>query len=72
MDDKEENWLSAHKEEQISWGSYWVKDAFKSTIAKQLGIEAIPFIVLVDRKGKIAAKNLRDQKLVNKINELLK
>ena len=72
LDDKEENWLSAHKEEQISWGSYWVKDAFKSTIAKQLGIEAIPFIVLVDRKGKIAAKNLRDQKLVNKINELLK
>lgn len=72
LDDKEKNWLPANEEERIPWGSYWIKDAFKSTIAKQLGIEAIPFIVLVDREGKIAAKNLRDQKLVDKINELLK
>lgn len=72
LDDKEKNWLPAHEEEQVPWGSYWIKDAFQSTIAKQLGIEAIPFIVLVDGEGKIVAKNLRGRKLVDKINGLLK
>ncbi|MEI3421686.1 MAG: hypothetical protein V8R91_11905 [Butyricimonas faecihominis] len=41
-------------------------------IAEQLGIEAIPFIVVVDQEGKIAGKNLRDRKLIDKVNELLK
>ena len=41
-------------------------------IAEQLAMEAIPFIVVVDQKGRIAGKNLRDQKLIDKVNELLK
>lgn len=72
LDEKEKNWLAAHEEEQIPWKSYRIKDAFKSTIAKQLGIKAIPFIVLIDQEGKIVAKNLRGQKLMDKINGLLK
>lgn len=61
-----------HEEEQIPWGSYWLKESFKSTIAERLGIEAIPFIVVVDQEGRIAGKNLRDQKLIDKVSELLK
>lgn len=72
LDTKEKNWLPAHEEEQIPWASYWIEENFKSPIAKQLGIEAIPFIVVVDQEGKIAGKNLRNKKLVDKINELLK
>lgn len=72
LDSTEEAWLSAHEEEQIPWGSYWIKENFNSTIAERLGIEAIPFIVVVDQEGKIAGKNLRDQKLIDKVNELLK
>ena len=72
LDYTEKAWLPAHEEEQIPWGSYWLKENFKSMIAEQLGIEAIPFIVVVDQKGRIAGKNLRDQKLIDKVNELLK
>ena len=59
-------------EEQIPWESYRLEKAFNSNIAKHLGIEAIPFIVLIDKQGKIAAKNPRDEELIDKINELLK
>ncbi|MFR5659019.1 MAG: TlpA family protein disulfide reductase, partial [Butyricimonas faecihominis] len=72
LDYTEKAWLPAHEEEQIPWGSYWLKENFKSTIAERLGIEAIPFIVVVDQKGRIAGKNLRDQKLIDKVSELLK
>lgn len=72
LDYMEKAWLPAHEEEQIPWGSYWLKENFKSTIAERLGIEAIPFIVVVDQKGRIAGKNLRDQKLIDKVSELLK
>lgn len=72
LDNTKKAWLPAHEEEQIPWGSYWIEENFNSSIVKQLGIEAIPFIVVVDQDGKIAGKNLRDEKLTGKINELLK
>lgn len=72
LEEKEKNWLVADREEQIPWESYRSEKAFNSNIAKHLGIEAIPFIVLIDKQGKIAAKNPRDEELIDKINELLK
>jgi thiol-disulfide isomerase/thioredoxin len=37
----------------------------------QFGIDALPFLVLVDRTGTAVALNLRDQELENKLDELL-
>lgn len=72
LDSKKKDWLLAHEEEEIPWKSYWLEGDFKAEIAKLLGIDSIPFIVIVDQEGKIAGKNLRDQQLIDKINELLK
>ncbi len=45
---------------------YW-----NSVAAKEYGVEAIPFTLLLDKEGKIIAKNLRGKDLEQKITELL-
>jgi hypothetical protein len=44
---------------------------FKSKVAEQLGITAIPFILLVDKTGKVAAIHVRGEKLAPAIQSLL-
>ncbi len=44
---------------------------FESAIAKELGITAIPFLVLVDREGKVAAIHVRGDKLAPTVQALL-
>ncbi len=44
---------------------------FKSTVAKELGITAIPFLVLVDKSGKVSAIHVRGEKLAPSIQQLL-
>lgn len=72
LDKRESDWKKADAEEALPWTSLWMKENFKAPLAKQLGIEAIPFIVVVDKAGKIAGKNLRDKALIAQINESLK
>ena len=72
LDKRGKDWRQANTEEQIPWPSLWMKESFNAQLAKQLGIEAIPFIVVVNKEGKIAGKNLRDQALIDKINEALR
>lgn len=72
LDKRGEDWRKADVEEALKWTSLWMKENFKAPLAKQLGIETIPFIVVVDKNGKIAGKNLRDTRLTDKINESLK
>lgn len=43
----------------------------KSTIRKALGIESIPHIIVVDKEGKIAAKNARRNILRERLEEIL-
>ena len=72
LDKSGKDWRQANTEEQIPWPSLWMNESFNAQIAKQLGIEAIPFIVVVNKEGKIVGKNLRDRALIDKINEALK
>jgi thiol-disulfide isomerase/thioredoxin len=44
---------------------------FEHPLAIQCGIDAIPFIVLVDRNGKVNALHVRGEKLEQKLAELL-
>lgn len=45
---------------------------FENPLAVQCGIDAIPFLVLVDRQGKVCALHTRGEKLDQKLAELLK
>ena len=72
LDDSVEKWKKACEEEQIPWISVRDDNGWsKSEIRKLFGIQAIPFIVLLDEDGNIVAKNIRRNSLREKSLELL-
>ena len=73
LDEDKKKWIKAIKEDHLVWKSHgtdlkgWagpMKDIYK--------FEGIPFTVLINKYGKIIAKNLRGQALENKLNEIFK
>lgn len=72
LDNSMAAWKKACQEEQIPWISLRNPEGFEKTgLVKMLGIRAIPFIMVVDKEGKIAAKGLRRNMLRDKIETLL-
>jgi thiol-disulfide isomerase/thioredoxin len=73
LDKDRESWVRAIAKDNLSWPNH-VSDLkyWKSAGAVAYGVTAIPFTVLVDKKGRIVAKKLRGQELENKVDELLK
>lgn len=72
MDDSREKWLKACREEQLPWKSYRNPCGYKKDgICTDLGIEGIPYLVVLDREGKFAAKELHRNVLRKKVQELL-
>lgn len=71
LDRSKEDWLKAIEDDGLTWQhvsdlSYWSNAA-----AKLYTINSIPSNLLVDKTGKIIAKNLREEALREKISELL-
>lgn len=71
LDREEGAWKAAIKKDNLTWhhGSdlkYW-----NSAVAQTYGVTAIPATYLLDKEGKIIAKNLRGQALEAKLAELL-
>lgn len=72
LDDSEAAWKKAYAEEAFPWLNTWDKGGWNKSKVRQLfGISQIPFIMVIDKNGKIAAKNVRRNTLRNKIIELL-
>jgi peroxiredoxin len=63
LDRTKEKWLQAIEEDGLTWTHVSDLKYFNSVAARAYGIEAIPFSILLDREGKIIAKNLRGQEL---------
>ncbi len=61
-------WKKAVEEDGLAWSQ--VIDG-SGDIATKYGVSSIPFTLLLDKDGKIVAKNLRGEELTNKLNELL-
>ena len=73
FDDSTEKWKKACEEEQIPWMSLLDKKGWKNSDIRQvLGIQHIPFIILLDREGNIIAKNIRRNLLRDKLIEVTK
>lgn len=71
LDRDKEAWLKGIEEDQLTWHhvsdlQYWQNEA-----ARLYGVNSIPHSVLLDKEGKIIAKNLRGQDLEEKLNELM-
>ena len=72
LDKDREAWLKAIRDDHLSWPNhvselnYWT-----SSGGKTYGIRAVPSTVLVDREGKVVARNLRGADLERKLEQLL-
>ena len=68
IDQEEEPWLKAVKDEALEWNN--LRDADHS-IAELYHVSAVPTMYLVDSEGKLVAENLRGEELAKKIDELM-
>lgn len=70
LDSDKESWLKAVQDDQLTW--IHVSDLLKwnSPVITKYNIDGIPTTILLDKEGKIIAKNLRGKDLENKLDEL--
>ena len=69
IDSKQDKWVDAIKKDGLVWTN--ILDRTQS-IATTYGINAIPKNFLIDPNGKIIAKNLRGDALMEKLKEVIK
>ncbi len=72
FDRKKEDWLKAIKDDKLTWNHVSDIKGWANAAGKLYGIMAIPANVLVDKDGKIIAKDLRGDALKKKLEELMK
>jgi hypothetical protein len=65
-----DDWLKALKEDKLPWINVSEVRGFDG-IPSQYGIRSIPYTILLDQKGIIIDKNLRGEKLIKRISQLL-
>lgn len=70
IDKDEAAWRKAMKEENMPWEQAQAPKAGKE-VMKQYQFSGIPFILVMDREGRIAGKNLRGKALMEKLEELV-
>ncbi|MEO6455423.1 MAG: TlpA disulfide reductase family protein [Ginsengibacter sp.] len=72
LDKEKSQWLSAIKEDGLTWNHVSDLKFWNSMVVPLYNIEGIPYNVLTDPTGKIIASNLRGIDLENKLAEVLK
>lgn len=72
LDKDKTKWEGAIKSDKLTWHHVSDLKGWDNEVAKLYGIRSIPSNVLLDKKGVIIAKNLRGEKLEEKLKELLK
>lgn len=71
LDREKEPWLKAIADDQLTWHHVSDLKYWQSEAAVKYGVQGIPFALLLDKDGKIIAKNLRGEDLAKKLAELL-
>ena len=69
LDRTKDKWVQAIEEDGLNWTHVSDLQYFNSVAAKAYGVESIPFSILLDRDGKIIAKNLRGKALEDALEE---
>lgn len=66
-----EKWIEAIKKDGLTWPQISNLKGWQDPIAVMYNIQSIPATLLLDKDGKIVAKNLRGEELKAKVKELL-
>lgn len=72
LDKEKRDWLFAIHQDNLTWTHISDLKFWNSSVAKLYNITSIPQNMLIDPSGKIIAKNLRGDDLMNKLSEVLK
>ncbi len=72
LDKTKEKWVAAIAKDGLTWTQVSDLQYFNSVAAAAYGVTSIPATVLIDREGKIIAKNLRGAALEDKLAEIFK
>lgn len=70
LDRTKEKWVQAIEEDGLTWNHVSDLKYFNSEAARTYGVDAIPFSILLDRDGKVVAKNLRGAALDRELEKL--
>jgi peroxiredoxin len=70
-DTKKTNWEKAIKDDGLLWQQVSDLQGWKNATSDLYGIKAIPTNFLLDKNGKIIAKNIFGSKLVEKLSQIL-
>ncbi|GAB5418007.1 MAG: TlpA disulfide reductase family protein [Crocinitomicaceae bacterium] len=72
LDTDKEKWQSAIKKDQLIWTHVSDLQGWENNVAQQFGVKSIPFSIMIDPKGRIIAKDLKGDNLLNFLAENLK
>jgi peroxiredoxin len=72
LDQDKAKWLKAIEKDQLSWVHVSDLKGWQSSAAELYNVTGIPATYLIDKEGKIIARNLRGRALENKLAEILK
>lgn len=72
LDNNKDLWLKAIKDDKLAWNHASELKQWDSDVVKQYSIEGIPASYLLDKEGKIIAKNLRGAELEAFLTKTLK
>ncbi|MCK5028004.1 MAG: AhpC/TSA family protein [Bacteroidales bacterium] len=70
LDKKKDAWVNAIEKDELTWIHVSDLQYWNSTPAQQYGVQGIPANFLLDRNGRIIAKNLRGDALEAKLSEI--
>ena len=70
LDRDKNSWLKAIKDDNLTWTQVSDLKFWNSEGAKIYNVRSIPHTVLLDKEGKIIAKNLRGKSLEKKLAEI--
>lgn len=71
LDKQHNRWAGAVKKDNLQWTHVSDLRGWQNAVAQQYGVRSIPATVLLDREGRIVARNLRGPALEAKVAELL-
>ncbi len=71
LDRDKDKWLAAIEKDGLGWLHVSDLKFWQSEVVPLYRIEGIPMTILIDKKGKIIAKNLRGKALEDKLEEVL-
>lgn len=73
LDNNKKDWEAAIKKDGLGeWAHVSDLQYWQNAAAREYGVDAIPFTILLDKEGKILAKGLRGDDLKNKLKEIFR